>query len=59
MNAAIPFGGVCLVLGALGAMMIDAESLLTVYGIATLGFATWAPWDTYQGCRPLKASGKD
>jgi len=49
--AAILFGGVCLVLGALGAMVIESGRVLGLYGIAVLGFATWVALDTYQGCR--------
>jgi hypothetical protein len=49
--AAILFGGVCLVLGALGAMTIESGRILGIYGIAVLGFATWVSWETYQGCR--------
>ena len=49
--AAILFGGVCLVLGALGAMVIESERVLGIYGIAVFGFATWVSLDTYQGCR--------
>ncbi|MBM1173531.1 hypothetical protein [Microvirga arabica] len=49
--AAILFGGVCLVLGGLGAMMIESARVLAVYGIGVLGFAAWVSGDTYQGCR--------
>ncbi|QRM35965.1 hypothetical protein [Microvirga sp. VF16] len=49
--AAILFGGVCLVLGALGAMIIESGRVLGIYGMAVLGFAAWVSWDTFQGCR--------
>jgi hypothetical protein len=49
--AAFLFGGVCLVLGALGAMAFESGRVLSIYGIAVLGFAAWVSRDTYQKCR--------
>lgn len=46
--AAILFGGVCLMLGALGMMMFDSGKVLSIYIIAVLGFAAWLSWDTYE-----------
>jgi hypothetical protein len=51
LTAAILFGGVCLVLGGLGAMMIESARVLMVYGVGVLGFAAWVSRDTYLGCR--------
>jgi hypothetical protein len=51
LNAAILFGGVCLVLEALGAMMIASGKILVIYGVVVLGFAAWISRDTYQGGR--------
>jgi len=49
--AAILFGGVCLMLGTLGAMMIESGKVLSIYGVAVLGFATWVSRETYRGSR--------
>ena len=49
--AAILFSGVCLVLGTLGSMAIESRTVLSIYGIAVLGFAAWVSWDTFQGSR--------
>jgi hypothetical protein len=43
---ALLFGGVCLVLGVLGAMTIESGKVLGIYGIAVLGFAAWVSRDT-------------
>jgi hypothetical protein len=51
LTAAVLFGGVCLVLGTLGAMAIESGRALGIYGIAVLGFASWVSWDTYKSCR--------
>ncbi len=49
LSAAVLFGGVCLMLGTLGAMMIEAGKVLAIYGVAVLGFATWVSRETYRG----------
>lgn len=49
--AVILFGGVCLMLGGLGAMTIESGRVLTVYAAAVLGFAAWAARETYRGCQ--------
>ncbi|WP_114186158.1 hypothetical protein [Microvirga aerophila] len=49
--AAILFGGVCLMLGTLGAMMIESGRILSIYGVAVIGFAAWVCRETYQGSR--------
>lgn len=51
LTAGILFVGVCLVLGILGAMVIESGKVLAIYGIAVLTFAAWVSWDTYQGSR--------
>jgi hypothetical protein len=51
LTAAILFGGVCLMLGTLGAMMIESGNVLLIYGTAVLGFATWVSRETYRGFR--------
>jgi hypothetical protein len=52
LTAAILFGGVCLMLGALGASMIESGKVLAIYGVAVLGFAAWVARETYRDCRP-------
>jgi threonine/homoserine/homoserine lactone efflux protein len=49
--AAFLFGSVCLMLGALGAAMIESVRVLSIYGVAVLGFAAWVCWDAYQRSR--------
>ena len=49
--AAILFGGVGLMPGTLGAMMIESGRVLSIFGIAVLGFAAWVSRDTYQRSR--------
>ncbi|MBM6581717.1 hypothetical protein ILT44_16080 [Microvirga sp. BT689] len=49
--AAIQFGGVCMMLGSLGAMTIESGRVLTVYGAAVLGFAAWVARETYRDCQ--------
>jgi hypothetical protein len=49
--AAILFGGVCLMLGVLGTMMIESGKVLSIYGIAVLGFAARVSRDTYERSR--------
>ena len=51
LNAAILFGGVCLMLGTLGAMMIESGTVLAAYAAAVLGFATWVTRETYRSSR--------
>jgi hypothetical protein len=38
-TAVLLFGGMCLVLGALAAMMVESRTALTIYGAAVLCFA--------------------
>ncbi|EIM26785.1 hypothetical protein [Microvirga lotononidis] len=58
MMAAILFGGVCLMLGTLGAMMIESGRILSIYGIAVLGFAAWVSRDSFQRNRAGQGGSK-
>lgn len=51
LTAAILFGGMCLMLGTLGAMVIEAGNVLAIYCAAVLGFSTWVARETYRTCR--------
>jgi hypothetical protein len=56
--APVLFGGVCLTLGTLGTLTIEAGYVLTIYGVAVLGFATWVTLETYCDCRSQPGSPK-
>jgi hypothetical protein len=58
LNAAVLFGGVCLMLGVLGAMMIESAKVFAIYGAAVLGFAAWVSRETYRGCRAVPDSSR-
>ena len=53
LNAAVLFGGVCLMLGVLGAMMIESGKVLAIYAAAVLGFAMWVSCETYRSSRAV------
>ena len=65
------FGMYDLMLGTLGAMMIESGKVLAIYGVAVLGFATWVSCETYPGslaeprdarpkaAAPLRTSARD
>lgn len=55
-NSALIFAGVCLMLGGLGALLIDTSTWMVIYACAVLLFATWLSRETYVACRAVTAT---